>query len=654
MSLPYDKELYYIESTGTQYIDTNYILSNNQNNRLYIECASTNNNGAYKWIFGSKGGTKQSVFAFANSNGSLYTEIKGSNWTSSDYKFALDSKNVIELDSTSITFNGSPYSHGGSFVYSGVSITIFGCKTSTGLYDNKFIGRIYAAKIYDNDVLVRDYIPVRVGQEGCLYDKVSGEVFRNAGSGSFVLSGDRIFHNPIISNVRRRLLYAKPKKEYNYLCFTALESGTFTLTIDANLATSALQYIEYSLNGNTWVKTDNVNSQSVTITTPTIANGGKVYWRGIGNQLANNFSGNPSIFSSTCRFDASGEVMSLLKGENFTKNRNVGNSAFARLFKDCSTIVNAKDLTIEVGTIGSYGLQEMFINCTSLITTPYINDFNGAYAFSGMFKGCSSLVEVTYPLPVPSTVSNRAYRNMFEGCTALVKTPNLPLTDFGNNAYMNMFKGCTSLTTISTLPATSLTDSCYKNMFDGCTSLVDAPFLPATNITGSAYSAMFAGCTNLKNVPDINVSSFAGTYNMSLMFYNCSSLVHCPIKSVPNDAPVQCFNSMFRGCTNLVDAFELPALVLNIYSYGSLFRDTKVSYIKMLATDISANGCLGSWVSRVPSSGIFVKNINATWTNVGESGVPSGWTIIYYDPTDDKYYTDQTKATECDDHGNPI
>ena len=74
----------------------------------------------------------------------------------------------------------------------------------------------------------------------------------------------------------------------------------------------------------------------------------------------------------------------------------------------------------------------------------------------------------------------------------------------------------------------------------------------------------------------------------------------------------------------------------------------------MLATDISANGCLGYWVSGVPSSGIFVKNINATWTTTGNSGVPTNWKIIYYDPALDKYYLDQQRSQECDDHGNPI
>lgn len=49
----------------------------------------------------------------------------------------------------------------------------------------------------------------------------------------------------------------------------------------------------------------------------------------------------------------------------------------------------------------------------------------------------------------------------------------------------------------------------------------------------------------------------------------------------------------------------------------------------MLATDISAPGCLDSWVSGVAATGTFVKNTFAQWDVVGENGVPSGWTITY-------------------------
>ena len=56
---------------------------------------------------------------------------------------------------------------------------------SLGLY-----AKIYGQKIYLNNVLVRDFIPVRVGQVGYLYDKVSGQLFGNLGTDSFILGPD--------------------------------------------------------------------------------------------------------------------------------------------------------------------------------------------------------------------------------------------------------------------------------------------------------------------------------------------------------------------------------------------------------------------------------------------------------------------------------
>ena len=48
-------------------------------------------------------------------------------------------------------------------------------------------GRIYYLKIYDNDILVLDLIPV-VDKNGvaCMFDRVSGTYFYNAGTGSFI------------------------------------------------------------------------------------------------------------------------------------------------------------------------------------------------------------------------------------------------------------------------------------------------------------------------------------------------------------------------------------------------------------------------------------------------------------------------------------
>lgn len=50
--------------------------------------------------------------------------------------------------------------------------------------------RISYLKLFSSSTLVRDYIPVRIGQDGYMYDRVSGELFGNSGTGSFILGPD--------------------------------------------------------------------------------------------------------------------------------------------------------------------------------------------------------------------------------------------------------------------------------------------------------------------------------------------------------------------------------------------------------------------------------------------------------------------------------
>ena len=50
--------------------------------------------------------------------------------------------------------------------------------------------KIYSCQVYDNDVLVRDYIPAKLsdGTVG-LYDKLNGLLYINAGTGTFISGG---------------------------------------------------------------------------------------------------------------------------------------------------------------------------------------------------------------------------------------------------------------------------------------------------------------------------------------------------------------------------------------------------------------------------------------------------------------------------------
>ena len=61
--------------------------------------------------------------------------------------------------------------------------------TTTNHYPSK--GKISYCKLYDNNILVRDLIPVRIGAVGYFYDRVSGQLFGNSGTGAFVIGPDK-------------------------------------------------------------------------------------------------------------------------------------------------------------------------------------------------------------------------------------------------------------------------------------------------------------------------------------------------------------------------------------------------------------------------------------------------------------------------------
>lgn len=57
----------------------------------------------------------------------------------------------------------------------------------------QIIGRLYYFSIKSEGNKVFDLIPVRIGDEGYMYDKVSGKLFGNSGTGKFILGPDILY-----------------------------------------------------------------------------------------------------------------------------------------------------------------------------------------------------------------------------------------------------------------------------------------------------------------------------------------------------------------------------------------------------------------------------------------------------------------------------
>ena len=221
-----------------------------------------------------------------------------------------------------------------------------------------------------------------------------------------------------MSEFRRRLLYSKKKEALNYLCFTALEEGTFTFTYHASLTANQATSVSYSIDGGaTWVTLNHTPGTAATFTTPTINTGETVLWRGTNNVLA--YKANPgttSQFSSTGTFDVSGNIGSILYGDKFNGKSVTVQFGFSSLFSNCK-VVNAKDLTLI--------------------------PFTGQHAYANMFRGCANLI--TPPLLPFTSLTLFCYTSMFQYCTSLETAPVLPATSVPAYAYNQMFRDCSKL-----------------------------------------------------------------------------------------------------------------------------------------------------------------------------------------------------------------
>ena len=199
----------------------------------------------------------------------------------------------------------------------------------------------------------------------------------------------------------------------------------------------------------------------------------------------------------TGKYSVSGNIMSLLYGDNFIGKYTLSNDYLISIFRYSDTLIYAHNLVLPATTLATGCYRRMFEDCTNLLTAP--------------------------KLPA-TTLTNGCYYKMFQNCSSLTTAPELPATTLANSCYEFMFAGCSSLkTATSILPATTLTDSCYHFMFINCSSLTTAPELPATTLANSCYSHMFVGCSSLTTAPELPATTLA-TYCYFWMFKGCTNL----------------------------------------------------------------------------------------------------------------------------------
>ena len=192
-------ELEYVKGTGTQYINTGY--TPNANTKVELEANVVVTPTKY-WevLFGSRPSYQNSDFSFATSyqNGTKMVLGYGTNAEISGTYPASGKDAIIKLDKGKLTISVDgkdiyTYTKTGTFTNAiPMYLMSWVCENSTHSREGTAQSNIklYYCKIWENDELVRNYIPVKDNSGvGALYDLVQNKLYYSESDDDFVAGG---------------------------------------------------------------------------------------------------------------------------------------------------------------------------------------------------------------------------------------------------------------------------------------------------------------------------------------------------------------------------------------------------------------------------------------------------------------------------------
>lgn len=181
MFLPDDYiQLEYIQSNGNQRINSELIMKVS----IKIDCKFQTTNVGGNVLYGTSTSNNE-LTAWGGSSGYYWRfgKIASSptpNYTPTNINHVVQDKNGIIIN------NVKQSTYSGSFTFTNSElIYIFGHPKQTS-YGNASM-KLYSFKMYDNDILVRNFIPSKRKSDNVIgmYDMVSMQFFTNSGTGSF-------------------------------------------------------------------------------------------------------------------------------------------------------------------------------------------------------------------------------------------------------------------------------------------------------------------------------------------------------------------------------------------------------------------------------------------------------------------------------------
>lgn len=182
-NLPYDAEVEYLESSGSQYILMPFLLSETM---VYeIKAAFHTGDGYSGFVVGARDRTAGVQRYFAVSGGNLQHRARVGRTIPFDNDF-----HIYFATPTAVGIDGGYNSMSAVEKASNLVFPLFAYNYGGVIYPNSI--RIAYAKFGENlDLIAVRFTNERGEAEGAMYDRVSSELFRNSGTGSFIIGPDK-------------------------------------------------------------------------------------------------------------------------------------------------------------------------------------------------------------------------------------------------------------------------------------------------------------------------------------------------------------------------------------------------------------------------------------------------------------------------------
>lgn len=180
-------KLNYIQSSGTQYIDTGF--KPNHNTSIVMDVQNMSSSNATVWVFGCResGGSKSKSMVIYGPPLTFRVDYNGN---SGDHCYSFTSLSMLErlkvdYNKNKIRINDETHEFSSEIFSSPANLFLFNVNDGGTLGAGSSI-RLHSCKIYDNDILIRNFVPCKNELDVIgLYDLVNETFYENKGTGSF-------------------------------------------------------------------------------------------------------------------------------------------------------------------------------------------------------------------------------------------------------------------------------------------------------------------------------------------------------------------------------------------------------------------------------------------------------------------------------------